>query len=312
MNSSTGLVTCMGEILIDMVQETTGRELFEAHPGGAPANVAVGIARLGGKSAFMGKVGDDRLGKFLVETLKKNDVNIEGLKLGGRTGIALVSLAEDGERSFDFYEKLITYGELDVDTQVLDHSEIFHFGSISLIDKPQSLATIKCLKASKERKILISYDPNYRPNLWKSENIAREGMRVGLKYADVLKVAKDEIEFLTSESDVERGIKKLYEENPDLKLIAVTLGAQGSYCWYQEKGKLIPTIKVSAVDTTGAGDGFMAGLLYSIQKKCGLENMDWNSMEQAFKFANIVGSITTTQKGAISALPYMEQIKQYI
>lgn len=312
MNKSDGLVACMGEILIDMVQEAGERKLFEPHPGGAPANVAIGIAKLGGKAAFMGKVGGDRLGEFLVETLKKNNVNIKGLKRGGRTGIALVSLDDKGERSFDFYEKLITYSEADVDSQVLDESSVFHFGSISLIDKPQGLATIKCLKASKERGILISYDPNLRLNLWKNANIAREGMSVGLKYAEVLKIAENEIEFLTGESYIEKGIEKLYEINPELKLIAVTLGGEGSYCWYQGKGKTIPTIKVNVVDTTGAGDGFMAGLLYLIQKNGGLEKMDWNCMEDAFRTANTVGSLTTTRKGAISALPDMEKVRQYL
>jgi len=306
-----GYISCMGEILIDMVQGNKERKIFEAHPGGAPANVAVGISRLGGKAAFMGKVGNDRLGDFLVETLKKDNINVNGLKCGGKTGMALVSLDEKGERSFDFYEKLIAYCELDVDTKILDESCIFHFGSISLIDKSERLATIKCLEASKDRNITISYDPNLRLNLWPNLDLAREGIRLGLTYADVLKMAEDELEFLTGETDIDKGIKKLYDINPDLKLIAITRGSEGSYCWYQKKGKAIPTMKVDVIDTTGAGDGFMAGLLYSIQKNGGLEKMDRDCIENAIKLANTVGSITTTKKGAISALPDMEQVKQF-
>jgi len=302
----------MGEMLIDMVQESGDRKLFEAHPGGAPANVAVGIARLGGKAAFMGKVGNDRLGEFLVDTLKKNDVNVKGLKCDGRTGIALISLDDKGERSFDFYEKLTTYNESDISEEVLDQTLIFHFGSISLIREPERLATIKCIKLAKERGAVISYDPNLRMNLWETPNLAREGMRLGLTYADILKIAHEELEFITGETDIEAGINKLLEANHGLKLITVTCGAKGSFCWYSGKSKYIPAIKVDAIDTTGAGDGFMAGILYSILRNGGLREMKWDTVEEACKIAGIVGGITTTRRGAISALPDMEQVRAYL
>jgi len=312
MSSFNGkLISCMGEILIDMVQGSREKKIFEAHPGGAPANVAVGISRLGGRAAFMGKVGQDSFGDFLENTLNSDNVNTRGLKRGGKTGMALVSLDEKGERSFEFYEELITYSELDVDTEVLDESSIFHLGSISLIKKPESLATLKCLKHAKERGVLISYDPNLRLNLWNSANSAREGIAVGLGYADVLKVSDEELEFLTGEKDCEAGVRKLLEMAPDLKLIAVTLGAAGSYCYYKGQGKTIPTIKVDVVDTTGAGDGFAAGLLFSLAKADGIEKMDWEQIEDAVKLANIVGSLTTTKKGAITALPTMSDVEQY-
>lgn len=307
-NINNKLITCMGEILIDMVQENKERKIFEAHPGGAPANVAVGIARLGGKSAFMGKVGQDSFGDFLENTLKNNNVNTKGLKRGGQTGIALVSLDEKGERSFEFYGELITYSEMDVDLEVLDESSIFHFGSISLIKKPESLATLKCLKYAKEKGILISYDPNLRLNLWNSANTAREGIRVGLAYPDILKISIEELEFLTEQKNLDKGLEELFKIAPNLKLVAVTLGAEGSYCCYKGNVKHIPTIKVEVVDTTGAGDGFVAGLLYSIAKAGGLEAMNWDEIQQAFKFANIVGSLTTTKKGAITALPSKEKV----
>lgn len=304
------LVTCMGELLIDMIQVDEGK-LFEAHPGGAPANVAVGVSRLGGKSAFMGRVGNDSFGDFLEDTLRQDGVNTRGLKRGGKTGMALVTLGGNGERSFEFYGELTTYNEMDVDLEVLDESCIFHFGSILLIKKPESLATIKCLKYAKEKGLLVSYDPNIRHHLWSSANSAREGVRTGLIFADVLKVSDEELKFLTEEQYIDTGISKLIEMAPNLKLIAVTLGVDGSHCYYKGQSKSIPTMRVNAVDTTGAGDGFAAGLLYSIAKAGGLENMDWNKVEQAVKLANAVGSITTTNKGAITALPTMQEVENY-
>lgn len=304
-------ITCMGELLIDMIQ-TDEPMTFKAHPGGAPANVAVGVSRLGGTSAFIGKVGNDNFGNSLEKTLKDEDINTMGLKRGGQTAIALVSLDEKGDRSFRFYEQLVQYTQADIDFEVLDKSAVFHHGSISLINKPEREATLKCLKYAKEKGIVISYDPNLRLNLWSSADSAREGILSALGYADVLKVSEEEMEFLTGEKDNESGAEKLLEMAPDLKVIAITLGPDGSYCWYKGEGKNIPTAKINAVDTTGAGDGFVGGLLFSIMNEGGLDNMDWSRMEKAFRLANAVGTLTATKKGAITALPTMEEVKKFI
>jgi fructokinase len=301
----------MGELLIDMIQ-ADGDMTFKAHPGGAPANVAVGICRLGEEAAFMGRVGDDSLGNFLEVTLKKNNVDTQGLKRGGKTGMALVSLDNKGERSFQFYEELITYRESDVNTDVLDRTKIFHFGSISLIKNPEKTATLKCLNYAKSIGITISYDPNLRLNLWSDAESAREGIKTGLKYADILKVSDEELEFLTGEKDSEKGVKRILESVPNVKLVNVTLGAAGCYTYYKGKGKTIPTIKADVVDTTGAGDGFVAGLLYGLSQIGGLDNMEWGQLEKIVKIANTVGSITTMKKGAITALPTIDEVNKYI
>ncbi len=303
-------IACMGELLIDMIQGDEDMT-FKAHPGGAPANVAVGVARLGGKSAFMGKVGDDNFGNFLEDTLKRDNVNTRGLKRGGQTAIALVSLDKAGDRSFRFYEDLVQYTEGDIDLKLLDESGVFHFGSISLIYDAARQATVKCLQYAREKGLLISYDPNYRDKLW-DEDSARKGIKVGLVYADVLKVSDEEMKLLTGETDNEKGVEKLLGMAPNLKVIAVTWGKDGSYCYYRGRGKAIPTMEIKAVDTTGAGDGFTAGLLYSITQAGGLDNIDWNRMEEAFRLANTAGTLTSTKKGAITALPTMEEVKRYL
>ena len=303
-------VSCMGELLVDRIQAVGGMSFVDP-PGGAPANVAVGICKLGGEAAFMGRVGEDNLGDFLEATLKNNNVDTQGLKRGGKTGMALVSL-DKGERSFQFDGELTTYSETDVDTGILDKSKIFHLGSISLIKNPEKSATLKCLNYAKSIGVTISYDPNLRLNLWADAESAREGIKIGLGYADILKVSDEELEFLTGEKDIERGVAKVLEMAPDIKLINVTLGASGCYSYYKGQGKSIPTIKVDVVDTTGAGDGFEAGLLYSLSNTDGIENLNWNELEQAVRMANVVGSLVTTQKGAMTALPSLEEVKKFL
>ncbi len=301
------LTLCMGELLIDMIQ-TDEPMTFRAHPGGAPANVAVGISRLGGKSAFMGKVGQDNFGSYLDNTLKNNNVDTQGLKRGGKTAVALISLDENGERSFTFYEELVNLIEQDVDLRTIDECSMFHFGSISLINKSSSLATQKCLKYAKEKGLMVSYDPNLRLNLWGSTMSAREGIQVGMVYANILKISDEELEFLTGNRDAEKGIERILEMGPELKVVAVTLGERGCYCYYNGQGEYIPTDRVKVIDTTGAGDGFMAGLLYAVSRSGGLGNTDWNSIRNACRFGNAVGTLTTTNKGAITALPTMNEV----
>ncbi len=311
MNNVNGKPTlCMGELLIDMIQ-TDEPMTFKAHPGGAPANVAVGISRLGGRSAFMGKVGQDNFGNFLDDTLKGNNVDTRGLKRGGKTAVALVSLDENGERSFSFYEELANFTEQDMELKIIDDCSIFHFGSISLINKSSSLATQKCLRYAKSKEITISYDPNLRLNLWGSPMSAREGIQVGMEHANILKISDEELEFLTGRRDAEKGMEKILEMGPHLKAAAVTLGEKGCYCYYNGQGEYIPTARVNVVDTTGAGDGFMAGLLYAVAGSGGIDNMDWSSIRNACRFGNAVGTLTTTNKGAITALPTMNEVKSF-
>lgn len=303
------MVSCMGEILIDMVQEDL-EKTFKAHPGGAPANVAVGIARLGGKSSFIGKVGQDSFGKFLEEVLIREHVNTSGLKSQGKTGMALISLDEHGERSFEFYGELINFNKEDINYSLLDNAGIFYFCSISLIKDPSRNATLSCLEYSKSKNIVISYDPNLRLNLWSSPQNAFGDVREGLKYTNILKVSNEELEFITSESAIDKGIHKLLKDFPNIILIAVTLGKKGTACYYMNQIRMFPTIKVNVVDTTGAGDGFMAGLLYQLSQQKDIPNLDWTILEDIIKFSNIVGSLTTTKKGAISALPNIEEVNR--
>ncbi|KAK6125387.1 hypothetical protein DH2020_040856 [Rehmannia glutinosa] len=310
------LVVCFGEMLIDFVPTTSGLSLAEAPafkkaPGGAPANVAVGIARLGG-AAFIGKVGEDEFGYMLAEILKENNVNNEGMRFdpGARTALAFVTLRKDGEREFMFYrnpsaDMLLQENELDLD--LIKKAKIFHYGSISLITEPCKSAHIAATKVAKDAGVILSYDPNLRLPLWPSAESARKGILSIWDTADIIKISEEEICFLTNGEDPydDNVVRKLYHQN--LKLLLVTEGPEG--CRYYTKGfnGRVKGMKVDAVDTTGAGDAFVAGILSQIACDTSLLQ-DEDRLRDALRFANACGALTVTERGAIPALPTRETV----
>ncbi|KAK8467046.1 hypothetical protein PHAVU_008G234800 [Phaseolus vulgaris] len=312
------LVVCFGEMLIDFVPTVNGLSLAEAPafkkaPGGAPANVAVGISRLGGSSAFIGKVGEDEFGYMLADILKENNVNHEGMRFdpGARTALAFVTLRSDGEREFMFYrnpsaDMLLQEDELDLDL-IRKQAKIFHYGSISLITEPCKSAHIAAAKAAKDAGVVLSYDPNLRLPLWPSEDSAREGILSIWETADIIKVSEEEISFLTKGEDPydDAVVRKLFHEN--LKLLLVTEGAEGCRYYTKEFSGRVKGLKVDAVDTTGAGDAFVAGILSQLAENPSLLQKE-EELRDSLKFANVCGALTVTERGAIPALPTKEAV----
>ena len=303
-------VIACGELLIDFIPTTSGLPLIDTPgflraPGGAPANVAVGLARLGVSAGFMGKVGDDPFGRFLARTLQLDGVDTSQLCFDheARTALAFVSLTAEGERDFMFYrhpsaDMLWRPGE--IDPAYVGAARVFHFGSISLIGEPSRSATLRAVDLARQAGALISYDPNLRLPLWPSADAARAGMMVGWRYADIVKVSEVEVEFLTGATDLERGIDQLWASG-NLRLLVVTLGAEGCL-WRTTAGRgRAPGFPVVTVDTTGAGDGFVAGMLAELLAR-GLV-IEETALPEVCRFANAVGALTTTVKGAIPALP---------
>ncbi|KAK9061953.1 hypothetical protein SSX86_019137 [Deinandra increscens subsp. villosa] len=313
----SSLVVCFGEMLIDFVPTINGLALAEAPafkkaPGGAPANVAVGIARLGGSSAFIGKVGEDEFGYMLADILKENNVNNEGMRFdpGARTALAFVTLKKDGEREFMFYrnpsaDMLLLESELDLD--LIRKAKIFHYGSISLITEPCKSAHIAATKAAKDAGVLLSYDPNLRLPLWPSAESAREGILSIWDTADIIKISEEEIAFLTNGEDPydDNVVRKLY--HPNLKLLLVTEGPDGCRYYTKEFSGRVKGFKVDVVDTTGAGDAFVAGVLSKLAADVSLLK-DEKRLREALSFANACGAITVTERGAIPALPTTEAV----
>ncbi len=308
-----------GEMLIDFVSTVNGVSLIEAPsflkaPGGAPANVAVGLARLGVAAGFMGQVGDDAFGHFLEQTLRENKVDVSTLRYSreARTMLAFVSLRVDGERDFMFYRHPsadMLYRPEDVVAAYIQAARVFHFGTISLISEPARSAALHAVKIAREAGLLISFDPNLRLNLWPDAKAARDGMRLGWLLANVVKVSEEELAFLGETDDLTEAACKLWHN--DLRVMIITRGQAG--CRYVTAGFSgeVAGFSVNVVDTTGAGDGFVAGLLKGL-----LDQPDAHTQEDRLRaicrYANAVGALATTRRGAIPALPTAEQVETFL
>lgn len=312
-------VVCLGELLIDFVPTVTGTSLIDAPafkkaPGGAPANVAVGLARLGTPSAFMGKVGDDPFGLFLARILADAGVDIGPLRYSreARTALAFVSLRADGEREFMFYrhpsaDMLFTPEEVDQDT--LRQARALHYGSISLIDEPARSATLEAIATARAAGCLISCDPNLRLALWPDPQAAREGLNLAMSRAQVVKISDEELRFLTGSDDPAAARERLWHDQ--LELMVVTLGAAGCVYFAPDFDGVVVGFSVESVDATGAGDGFVAGLLHGLLQDRGAVR-DQQRLREICRFACAVGALTTTERGAIPALPAYDLVRRLL
>ncbi|MCX8128563.1 MAG: PfkB family carbohydrate kinase [Clostridia bacterium] len=310
-------ICALGELLIDFTPagcSANGRDIFEKNPGGAPANVLAACAKLGGSSTFIGKVGADQFGFYLKQVLEDNKVDTSGLVFSKEvnTTLAFVHLSENGDRSFSFYRKPgadIMLAPEDLNLELIDNSKIFHIGSLSMTDEPSRSATIRALDYAKERGKLISYDPNLRLALWKNENTAKECILSVLSYADILKLSECELEFLTGKTDLSHGTELLAEAGA--KIIVVTLGEKGCFFKYKHGNGYVSTYDTKVVDTTGAGDAFLGGLLYRISSSgYALEEIPFEAFRKIVLFSNAVGAICASGFGAIPSMPLLEEVER--
>lgn len=324
-------ISAFGELLIDYTpagKSPAGMDLFEQNPGGAPANVLACASKLGKKTAFIGKIGEDMQGEFLRKTLQNAGIHTDGLISDENffTTMAFVSLSENGERSFAFARKPGADTQIrkdDVDLNIIRNSRIFHFGSLSLTDSPAREATLFALEEAKKENCLISYDPNYRPLLWRTKEHAMEQMRSVLPYVDVIKLSDEETELLTGFSDPKAAAEHLIGRG--IKIAAVTLGKDGVLVAAKDGLETIPGHKVDALDTTGAGDAFWGAFLYSISSlgniggygdiACLGEQIDaigFSRVREITKFANAAAACCVTKRGAIPAMPKLGEIEKLL
>ncbi len=310
-------VCALGEILIDFTyshNSERGMKLFEQNPGGAVANVLSAVSNLGGKSAFIGKVGDDMHGSFLIETLKGEGIDSSGVIVSkdAFTTLAFVSLNENGERSFSFARKpgadtLIEESELPAD--IIENTKVFHIGSLSLTDEPARTATFKALEIAKAAGDVITYDPNYRAMLWKNEEAAKEGMRSVLSYADFIKISDEETELVTGIKEPEAAAKALVESG--ISVAAVTLGGDGAIIANKQGVVKIAPAPATVVDTTGAGDSFTGGFLYKLtlnNKKP--SELTLNELEEYGSFAAKVAAYCIGKRGGLCSMPKLYEIEE--
>lgn len=309
-------ITALGELLIDFTpcgKNERGVRSFAQNPGGAPANVLAMASRLGGKTAFLGKVGRDAFGDFLCSVLVQNEIDSSGLAMDGSapTTLAFVQLDENGDRSFTFYrdpgaDRMLTVEE--IKPELIDNCRIFHFGSVSMTHDPSRSATFYAAQYAKEQGKLVSFDPNYRAMLWASEAEALEQINKGIAIADVLKVSEEEARLITGDEDPASASQKLLGMGP--ALVLVSLGELGAYFRNHACSGYVPSYQVNVVDTTGAGDAFVGAFLWKVcsMVKEELKFMPSMELRQIISFANAAGALTATGGGAIPAMPNMEQI----
>nr|WP_312577114.1 carbohydrate kinase [Sedimentibacter sp.] len=314
-------IVAMGELLIDFTyhgRSENGTRLFEQNPGGAPANVLCAASNLGLSTAFIGKVGKDMHGDYLRRVLEEKGVDTSGLISAEDvfTTLAFVELSETGERKFSFARKPgadTCLSAWEVKSELTEGCKIFHFGSLSLTNEPSRSATIEAVKAAKKAGAIISYDPNYRAPLWKSESEAAEIMQSVLHFADIVKISDEEVELITGKSSPEGAAEYLFQKG--ISCAVVTLGSNGAYTAVKGAFALVPILDpdVSVVDTTGAGDAFWGGFLY----KLAVSEMRPNELGDAqlrdfTEFANAVASLCVQKRGGIPAMPTISMVRDFL
>ncbi len=313
-------VVALGELLVDFTQNGLsgqGNLLFEANPGGAPANVLAMLRKLGKRCAFLGKVGKDSFGDMLARTVEEAGIDVRALKRDSDipTTLAVVHTFPNGDRDFSFYRKPgadIMLRPEELDEELLRETRIFHFGTLSLTDEPCRSATVRAYEIAKEAGALISFDPNLRPPLWPDEESARAAIEWGLSRCDILKIADNEIEFMTGETDFDKGAAILKARFPQIRLLNVTAGGDGSHSFYGGRHVFVPACKLGGViETTGAGDTFCGSVLNFVLEN-GLDGLTDAQLEAMLRFANTAAYIVTTKKGAIRAMPERAQVEELI
>lgn len=306
----------LGEMLIDFVSLNSSNQVYLKCPGGAPANVACGISKLGGISGFIGGFGDDMFGHDLQQTLKTFNVdttNVEFIK-DYRTQLVYVSNDERGERFFSFYINEPADTKLSpemISPEKLEGCDILHIGSISMIREPVKSATLKAVEIVKKNEGLISFDPNIRPSLWPSEEIMIETIISMLPNVDILKISEEELESITKIKDINEAVSSLDKYN--IPLVIISLGDKGSMAFLNGENVHEPAISITAVDTTGAGDAFIAGILYQLSKdNYSLNEISISEISKILEFSNICGALTTLNRGAIYSMPSLDEVKKFI
>jgi fructokinase len=310
----------LGELLIDFTPmgiSESNNPIFERNPGGGPANLACAAAKLGADTAFIGKVGNDIFGRALKQILSDNHVNTKGLLLSNtyKTTLSFVQLDDSGERSFSFYRKngadtMLRFEEIDL--SILDNCKYFFCSSVLMAEGDSRETSFAMIEAARKRNSTVVFDPNLRLNLWENAELAKKYILKALPLADIVKVSEEELLFLTGEANIEKAAARLTSEC-QFQALLVTLGAKGCYAVTGAGDFYTPGFAVNTADTTAAGDSFTGGFLYKlIQSGKHISSCSREELMESVRFANAVGALTTTRKGAISALPGKTEVEQLL
>ncbi len=312
-------VTALGELLIDFTENgisAQGNPILEANPGGAPCNVLAMLNKLGRKTAFIGKVGNDHFGKMLADEVKKSGTDVTNLVFDDdvHTTLAFVHTKPDGDRDFSFYRNPgadMMLKKEEVMDELIKNSRIFHFGTLSSTHEGVREATRHAIDVAKQNGVLISFDPNLREPLWNTLEDAKREIAYGLSKCDILKISDNEVEFMTGTADYEKGAAILREQY-HIPLIFVTLGKEGSRAYFKDLAvEVQPFLQEGTIETTGAGDTFEACALNYVLEH-GLKDLTEEDLKKLLTFANAGASIITTRRGALRVMPSAEEIHALI
>lgn len=312
-------VVALGELLIDFTENgesNQGNPLLEANPGGAPCNVLAMLNKLGKKTAFIGKVGQDQFGTMLKTVVEESGTDVTNLMMDSEihTTLAFVHTFPDGDREFSFYRNPgadMMLKKEEVNPEIIKAAKIFHFGTLSSTHPEVREATRYAIQVAKENGLLVSFDPNLREPLWASLEEARREIEYGLGKCDILKISDNEMEFMTGTDDYSKGVEMLRKKY-DIPLIFVTLGKAGSRAYYKDMMvEVAPFLRKDTIETTGAGDTFEACALNYVLEH-GLDNLTEGDLTDLLRFANAGASIITSRKGALKVMPEKEEIEKVL
>lgn len=312
-------VIALGELLIDFTENgksAQGNATFEANPGGAPCNVLAMLEKLGHKTAFIGKVGKDFFGQQLKDALDEVGIDSSALCMDEEvhTTLAMVHTKPDGDRDFSFYrnpgaDMMLTEDEVPV--EMIKDSGLFHFGTLSMTHEGVRAATQKAIAAAEEGGLVISFDPNLRPPLWKSMEEAKEQVLYGLGHCNILKISDNEIQWLTGKEDYTEGVNWI-RERYSIPLILVSMGKEGSRAYYKDSiVEVKPFLQKNTIETTGAGDTFCGCVLHYICEH-GLDDLTEENLKEMLTFANAAAALITTRKGALRVMPCREEVEKLL
>lgn len=316
-------VLAMGELLVEFVASEDNVSLADAGgfvkaPGGAPANVAVAVQKLGLEAGFVGKVGDDPFGDFLRQSLAETGVDTRYLLVdpSARTTAVFVTVWDDGHKDLCFYRHPgadMLLNEDSITSELFDGVRCFHFGSITFINEPAASAQCKALRLARKRNLMITYDPNYRPTLWPDEQTARPVIQNAFQYCHLAKISEEEWEVVTEYSDLEQGIDWVLSQG--VELLVISRGENGAIATNGDYRINLPAFPVDVIETTGAGDGFMAAMITKLlpyrENLGSLALIDEAIVQDALMFANAVGALTCKTRGAIPALPTLIEAENF-
>ena len=315
-------LAAIGEALIDFIPDRNGCDFndvtaFSPKVGGAPANVCAAFSILGGSSRMLTQLGSDPFGRKIIGELDRVGVDTSCISLTdeANTALAFVSLAQNGDRTFSFYRKPsadMLYKAESIKETYFNNVFALHFCSVSIGDFPMKQAHKRAIELMRERNGIVSFDPNLRFNLWDSRQALYEAVREFIPLSDIVKLSEDEVGFVTGENSIEKAAQQLFGQG--VKLVLYTCGSKGAYAFTKNVKAFSPALKVSAVDTTGAGDGFTGAFLWSLRKMCSvpdeLEKLTENELIESLNFANRFCALSVQKKGAIASYPTLDEMQK--